>query len=595
MLSPEQSALCTLTQSLKQCKEITFTLYSDGREDTHLKISTQSSRKGDEPATQSCFQLDFSKCESENDTMETAKGASGLRHEYLLEDKLVLCLRSNASDTLQNIKFVSIDDRLPTFINAMLGVFIERNKPLKKLIFENCVSQKDSTGSSMDAAILKQALELCEEFHLDHEDQDPGASQEVSFCLSILSQLTSLKAIMLSYTFCDNVPHLASIVKSNASLKELVLFNAFSILPLSVQRSRLAPLVRAMRQHPCLQKFTLLQSDFDAPLYKWAVLNALENPNIIGLCTDGYYSQNATWLGRFLATNSQLKEVNLPPPGFEYEYDRFNTRSATLGLIQGLARNSTLTSIRLFGIALEEETSLALRALLESTETVIKLSCGNGNTSPTCLSIVIGGLVANTSIQKFSIETADLDLVGAQMIADVLANNITLQFLSICCCRRRYHLRSRPRGFDEVDRLRVTSLLADGLRQNQTLKHLELPTNYHSLEFLAPLLRILETKQNLTLERLTFWPKVPCSVPELQYWVRLNRCQGHTLVCASATLPRAMWAHVLAAVAHHADLVRYFVTELPSLVDVTKTRPQCLVIEERYGHDEHVKKRAKQA
>ncbi|KAI2497069.1 hypothetical protein MHU86_17439 [Fragilaria crotonensis] len=594
MSSPEDIAFSTLARSLKQCKEITFTLYSDGREDTHLKISAQSSRKGDEPATHSCFQLDFSKSESEHDNTETNQVETGFTSESMLEENLVLCLRSNVSDTLQKVKFASIDDRLPNFINAMLAVFTERNKPLKKLIFENCVSQQESTGSKLDAAILKQALELCEEFHLDHEDQDPGASDEVSFCLSTLSQITSLKAIMFSYTFCDNIAYLASIVTSNASLKELVLFNAFSVVPPSVQRSRLKPLLCAMRQHQCLQKFTLLQSDFDAPLYKWAVLDVLENPNVIGLCTDGYYSQNATWLGRFLASNSQLKEVNLPPPGFEYEYDRFNTRSSTLSLIQGLARNSTLTSINLFGIALVEETSLALRALIESTDTLIKLSCGNGNMNPSCLSTVMGGLFSNTSVQKFSIEAAELDLVGAHTIAEVLANNVTLQFLSICCRRRRYHLRSRPRVFDEVDRLRVTSLLADGLKENQTLKHLELPTNYHTSECLVPLLRILETKQNSTLERLTFWPKEPCSVPELQYWIRLNRCEGRKLIRASDTLPLAVWAHVLAAVARHADLVRYFVTELPSLVDVALNRRRHLVTEEGNEHDEPVKKRAKQ-
>ncbi|KAI2497063.1 hypothetical protein MHU86_17433 [Fragilaria crotonensis] len=411
-------------------------------------------------------------------------------------------------------------------------------------------------------------------------------------------EITSLKAIVLRYTFCDNIAHLASIVTSNASLKELVLINAFSIVPPSAQRSRLKPLLHAMKQHQCLQKFTLLQSDFDAPLYKWAVRDVLENPNIIGLRTDGYYGQNATWLGRFLANNNQLKEVNLSDPDFGYdEYKRSSRTSETLALLQGLARNSTLTSINLFGIDLEEETSQALRQLIESTEILIELSCGDeGYTDSNCSSKVTGGLVANTSIQNFSIGTRYLDLDGAHAISDVLVNNVTLQFLSICCSGHRYAtLRARPRGYDEIGQnLRVTSLLADGLRQNQTLKHLELPTHHNHLECLEPFLRILETKENLTLERLTFWPKEPCSVPELQYWIRLNR-EGRKLVRASDTLPLAVWAHVLAAVARHVDLVRYFVTEIPTLLDVAESRRRCLVTEEGNEHDEPVKKRAKQS
>ena len=560
-----------------------------------MKISAQSSRKGDDPPTHVRFQLDLSEDENDNeDNTETNVGQRLVCPLNLLEDQLVLWLRSSASDTLQEITFDTIDDRLPNFINTMLRAFTERNKPIKKLILENCVSQRDQTGSKLDASVLRQALGLCEEFHLDHEVQEPGAEQEVSFCLSILSQITSLKVIVLSHTFCENMPHLINILKSNSSLKEFVLCNAFSKFPKRVQKSRLKPLFHALRHHPSLQKFTLLQSDFDAPVYKWAIREVLENQNIIGLLTDGYYSHNATWLGRFLATNSQLREVNLPHPGFEFEYDRFSTRSAAFSLIQGLARNSFLTSIQLFGIALHEETALALRALIESTEMVTKISCGNGETSPACLSIIVGGLAANTSIQNFSIEAADLDLAGAQTVADVLTHNIALQYLSICCRSRHYFLRNRQEGPDSIDRLQVAIVLADGLRRNRTLKHLELPINENTPERLAPILSVLKAKQNLTLERLTFSPKQPCNHPEVQYWIRLNRCGGRKLIRDSATLPLALWAHVLAGVARHTDLVRYFVTELPSLVDVDGTRPRCLTVEEG-DEDDPAKKRAKHA
>jgi hypothetical protein len=142
--------------------------------------------------------------------------------------------------------------------------------------------------------------------------------------------------------------------------------------------------------------------------------------------------------------------------------------------------------------------------------------------------------------------------------------------------------------------LQVAIVLADGLRRNQTLKHLELPTHENTPERLAPILSVLKAKQNLTLERLTFSPKQPCDHPEVQYWIRLNRCGGRKLIRDSATLPLALWAHVLAGVSRHTDLVRYFVTELPSLVDVDGTRQRCLTVDEG-NEDDPAKKRAKHA
>ena len=395
-----------------------------------------------------------------------------------------------------------------------------------------------------------------------------GRNLDSPFILSALSEVKSLKVVSLCHTFSDVNDDLAQILQANTSMKEIVLYNAFS----GETKAALNPIVDAMKKHPTLQKFTFLQSSLDSSLYKWAIASILENPNIIGLCTDGYYCQNATWLGRFLATNDQLTEVNLSHPGFEYMYDRASSPGATLSLIRGLCQNQKLTSITIVGIPIAERASLALRTLIETTDTVKKLVCGNSIMMPDCFATIVGGLLSNTSIEKFSIQALDLDAVCVHTVAEVLTTNATLQSLSLSTHRRHYSLRNRSAPRINIEPSQIAALIAAGLRQNTTLKQLSLPTNLHGNDCVTHFVQILDSDHpgnNTTLERLRFWPKTPCPHPKIQYFTMLNRC-GHQQFLQSQSPakqepPLALWALTLAT--KPIDLVRYFITQYPSLFD----------------------------
>ena len=579
-MSPEDQAeaLETLEKRLKHCKEISFTQDSDGRDNTYLAIATKAS-KGDE-AKQIRLKLAF---KGDDDAVELGK-----QSKQFLENQLVACLKKNA-DKIQNVKYVTIDDRLPDFINVTIAIFIEKKKPLKKLVFDSCGSQRDDGPSIFDATLLRQVCELCEEFHIDYEDHELSNPHDLPLFLSVLGQVNLLKVVSFSYTFCDDTTQLVHMLESNTLLTELILYNAFS----GITKSALNPLVDAMKKHPSLKKFTLLHSKLHSSIYKWAVTTILDNKNIVGFCTDGYYSRNATWLGRFLGANDQVTEVNLSHPSFEDDYDRVSSRGAALSLIQGLSRNTTLKSVKLVGIPMEAEVVQAMRTLIEMNETFEKLACGTTVMRPSCFSVIIGGMLSNTTIKKLSIQARYLDPVGAQTVADILASNVTLESLSIGTHRCRYPLRSRARTSMEVDPAdpsQAVALLVAGLRQNTTLKYLTLPASMYNSSCVEHFCGILQT-ENQTLERLTFWPnrfwpKVPCKIPRLQYLTLLNRCGRQRLF--HANVPNALWAHVLAA-KPNADLVRYFVNEKPVLFDY------CAEKRQQVENSDHGNKRAKHA
>lgn len=575
----------TLARRLRCCKEITFSQDAESPSLEYIKftISTQSSSKSEGP-TQLSFPLKFRLRREfedngwhdleDNGGLDIGQGELQICSRKLLEQDLVACVANSVTESLQTIKFVAFNYHLYHCMKAVLATFVKRNKPLKRLTWDscNCLSERlnfDAHGL-IEFTELTKVCKLCEEFHLEHNQLQAdlnGDNLESHFILSVLAEVTSLKVISISNTCANFDNDLVQILQANKSMKEFVLYNAVS----GQTKTALTPIVDAMRKHPTLQKFTFLQSSLDSSLYKWAIATILENPNIIGLCTDGYYYQNATWLGRFLATNHQLTEVNLSHPGFEYMYDRARSPGGTMSLIKGLRQNQRITSITIVGLPIGARESRALRTLIEATDTVTKLVCGDSILMPDCFATIVGGLLSNTSIQKFSIQALDLDAIGVQTVAEVLTSNATLQSLSLSTHRRHYSLRNRSAPRINVEPSQIAAVIAAGLRQNTTLKHLSLPANLQADDCVTHFVHILESdpRNNATLERLTFWPKTPCPHPKIRYFTMLNRCGRQNLLQLQSSTtqeqPLALWAHIVAT--KPIDLVRYFIMQCPSLFD----------------------------
>jgi hypothetical protein len=557
--------------------ELSFTLISDDRDDTVLSVSTKRSKR--EKARQVRLKLDFKEDNNaaavESDLLELSEAS-----KHLLENRLVPCLKKHIVSCKGGIlQFAFIDDRLPDFINMVSNCFVEQEVRLKKVVFESCGSnqataEEGNTVSIFDENALRQLCSLSDEVHLDYEDRELNDPQDLSSFLSVLSQVTSLKVIGLSYTFCDDISSLVKILEANkASLQEFVLYNAFS----GVTKSALRPLVESMTKHATLKKFTLLHSRLNSSIYRWAITSIVEgNKSIIGLCTDGNYSQNATWLGRFLGSNEQLTEVNLSHPNFEDDgHARASSPGATLSLVQGIGRNTVLRSVKLVGIALSEpETAQAVRTLIETNETIEKFACGNNFLSSTNFALIIGGTLSNATMRKLSIQSVDLDPVGAQTVFDVLSHNTTLHSLSLGAHRRRYSFRARRNApVQQVDpSLQVATLIAGGLQLNTSLQYLSIPTNLNNSECMDYFTQVLEN-DNMTLERLTFWPKVPCPFQKIDYLTSLNRCKRGEIFADDSKndVPLGLWAHIFAS-RPNPDLVRYFCSQMPNLFDGSSTQ-----------------------
>eukprot|EP00545_Synedropsis_sp_CCMP1620_P014793 CAMPEP_0119032258 /NCGR_PEP_ID=MMETSP1176-20130426/41961_1 /TAXON_ID=265551 /ORGANISM="Synedropsis recta cf, Strain CCMP1620" /LENGTH=126 /DNA_ID=CAMNT_0006988669 /DNA_START=1 /DNA_END=381 /DNA_ORIENTATION=+ len=83
--------------------------------------------------------------------------------------------------------------------------------------------------------------------------------------------------------------------------------------------------------------------------------------------------------------------------------------------------------------------------------------------------------------------------------------------------------------------------------------------------------RVLEN-DNKVLERLTFWPKVPCLIKKVEYWTLLNRCKRGSRILSRTekgdVVPIALWAHILASRPNDASVVYYFISQMPTLFDV---------------------------
>jgi len=308
-----EAAIETLAKHLKECNRhggvgasrdggdgssLTFTDISDGPflPQRILEISTKRSKR--EAAKRVRLTL-YHKERTTNDGVLRMMQELQDSTKHLLQNRLIPCLKSHGD--IRTLHFVFINDGLPDFINMIGACFVEKNQPLKKIIFESCgllvdrVSESnpdDASNFFFDATILRQLCLLSEEFHVDYESFMTKPLDN-ALLLSVLSQVDSLRTISLSFTLCTDASLIVNILTSSnskSSLQELVLYNAFS----GITKAALQPLVDAMTQHETLKKFTFLRSRMTSRIYRWAITTILEgNKNIIGLCTDGNYAENA--------------------------------------------------------------------------------------------------------------------------------------------------------------------------------------------------------------------------------------------------------------------------------------------------------------
>jgi hypothetical protein len=334
-----------------------------------------------------------------------------------------------------------------------------------------------------------------------------------------------------------------------------------------------------MKEHPTLQKVTFIQSDLSSSVYRWFVTTLVEeNPRIIGLCTDGYYDHNATWLGRFLATNDQLTEVNLSHPMLEdgsYIF-RDGSYASALSLINGLGRNSTLKSIKIIGHLINERAANAIRTLLETSPILEKLECGSGTLGACLMEIILAGMQQNTVVKHLGIQSAELSLRGAEIVQDILHQNTTLEKLFLRVYRRQYNLRRRPHRQVREDQSttspQLAQIIARGLETNQFLKVLCLPNSFRET---ACLEHFCHPQVLSHLERLQIFLDDDYYGgglrDNIEYFTTLNRCGRHQLL--NQAVPNGLWPHVLCEASYlHLDVLRYFVTEKPDLFDLQQTQ-----------------------
>jgi hypothetical protein len=544
-----QTANLKVLQELKQklglAKDVSFSLPDESSTRLQLQVTLKAGKH--KVSQRLCFELLLTNYE------EALMEATSL--EFLNE--LRKCLLKGLT-CVENLYFSHIDDRLPQFINMVMEIAVKNQLRLKKFVLDSCGSE--TPGKILvQEKLLRELMLMVDEFHVDCEESDSVSANELNLYARILTRTSTLKVISMSNTFFPATTALADMLTSNQKLEEFELYNAFSC----ITKSALVPLIDAIKSHPNLRKLTFLQSKLNSALYKAAITTILdENKNLTGLCTDGYYSQNASWLGRMMASNKQLTEVNLSHPNFEDDYDRIYSHGGTLSLLGGITRSPSLVSIKLLGIPMNEEAALLMRELIITTKNLQKVSCGDASMMPHCFSCIIGGLLTNECIEKFTIQSLDLDKAGAQAMKDVLQQNSSLKVLCIGAERRRYSLRS-GRFRQQQDPLELASLMAGGLESNSALKHLTIPREMKQDDCLNQFSRVLRDG-NCTLERLLFWPKESCKDPTIQYHTLLNRHHSRSLFCDDL-ISQGLWAHILAS--HNADWVRCVVTEKPSLFD----------------------------
>ena len=164
----------TFALRLKRCKEISFTQDTEDPDNTQVAISTQAASKSEGP-TQLNFELKFSVRQDLDDNGVLLFGGKGdlqsCSRNFLQQD-LVACVANNVTEYLQTIKVVAFDHHLCDFIEALLAIFVERNKPLKRLVWDSCNFLFYKTHFDgrrrTDVGELTKVCKLCEEFHFEY-------------------------------------------------------------------------------------------------------------------------------------------------------------------------------------------------------------------------------------------------------------------------------------------------------------------------------------------------------------------------------------------------------------------------------------------
>lgn len=186
------------------------------------------------------------------------------------------------------------------------------------------------------------------------------------------------------------------------------------------------------------------------------------------------------YLGKALSTNKTLKELDLSMCDIKYE--------GCVSICQGLQENTCLSKLVLFGNNFGGRGAASIAEALQVNKTLQSLDIANTDQTSQSLIPISTVLVSNTTVEYLdvsrSVPYSDEDTISANF-SELLMKTKTLVTLKLSKC-------------DLTDS--ATSSLAFYLRNNTSLKHLDLSCNKISVDGARSFAEIL--KINSTLEEL---------------------------------------------------------------------------------------------
>lgn len=169
----------------------------------------------------------------------------------------------------------------------------------------------------------------------------------------------------------------------------------------------------------------------------------------------------------------------------------------------------------------------------------------NCNNEIVSLARAIGA--TNRSLTELYLDHNDIDAEGAIALANMLKENETLQVLQL----------SSNHVHDEGARA-----FAQALANNTTLKRLMLERNQITSRGVESLLQAMES--NVTIQHLQVDKHQTTVHQELKFALETNRA-GRRLLRQQHNVPLGLWSHVLGRSSKQADMIYYFLKELPNL------------------------------
>lgn len=366
--------------------------------------------------------------------------------------------------SFRSLRWVTLQGcgRIPNFYHQLIAILSRKATFLKSL---SILDWGAFIASDLpEDAVIQHLFSRLHNFHI--ELLAPSIDVDgppVALALLHMPHLRTLKIEMqgLPAADCDFWEHMGHALTNLPRLQELQWISSSCSPPSCIVKDgdNLLSLCSAIGSRKMLQSLELSWPVFLGPNHLAAMLPERSSPLVLtSLTVEHVHKGCADVLGRYLTHNKTLQALRI-------SFHKDCGSSSAVDVMERALRHPRITSLSLFGVDMDNDTSKTLQMACVYNTTLARLQVSARGIETWYLEDIFLGLKLNTTLRYFDLRNADdskarirLDTRSCSALCDVLEANATLRRLSL-----KVELPTSPQCALQVAR---------AIRSNATLKSL---------------------------------------------------------------------------------------------------------------------------